>query len=243
MTVAAVVPVSVTNGTIEGGATTVTIPAGSVESGPLAVTRTPGATDALIADIGTLPGLPPNHRGYAPVKSADLPLMVEAAPSPAPAVEPKPQGEVQATVEAAVEAGGGLRAGGSPVTIDMSTLFSFGAGGNADTAYTAQSSDPAVVAAETRDERLVLTPGNPLPAEASSSLAVVAANGDPARATITVTAMRAGALAEVEFTVAVDAAPPEPVPATTPLALMLLAFMLIASGAWLQRRHAHRSEC
>ena len=31
-------------------------------------------------------------------------------------------------------------------------------------------------------------------------------------------------------------APPEPVPAIPPLALMLLAFMLIASGAWLQRR-------
>ena len=32
------------------------------------------------------------------------------------------------------------------------------------------------------------------------------------------------------------ATPPEPVPAIPPLALLLLAFMLIASGAWLQRR-------
>ena len=70
------VPVSVTNGTIEGRVTTVTIPSGSVESGPLTVTRTPGATGAVTADIGTLPGLPPNHSGYAHVKSADLPLTV-----------------------------------------------------------------------------------------------------------------------------------------------------------------------
>ena len=70
------VPVSVTNGTIEGRVTTVTIPPGSVESGPLTVTRTPGTTGAVTADIGTLPGLPPNHSGYAHVKSADLPLTV-----------------------------------------------------------------------------------------------------------------------------------------------------------------------
>ena len=77
-----VVPVSVANGAIDGGSATVTIPAGSVESGPLAVTRTPGATGAMTADIGTLPGLPTNvdsggtlrHQGYALVKSADLPL-------------------------------------------------------------------------------------------------------------------------------------------------------------------------
>ena len=42
-------------------------------------------------------------------------------------------------------------------------------------------------------------------------------------------------MAEVEFTVEVEAAA-EPVPTIPPLALMLLAFMLIASGAWLQRR-------
>ena len=40
---------------------------------------------------------------------------------------------------------------------------------------------------------------------------------------------------KVEFTVEVEAAA-EPVPTIPPLALMLLAFMLIASGAWLQRR-------
>ena len=48
---------------------------------------------------------------------------------------------------------------------------------------------------------------NPPPAGASSSLAVGPADGDPVRAMITVTAMRAGEMAEVEFTVVVEAAP------------------------------------
>ena len=103
-----VVPVSVTNGVIDGGATTVTIPTGSVEIGPLAVTRTPGATGAVTADIGTLPGLPTNvdpggplrHRGYALVKSADLPLEVIATIVPGP---PKAltatAGDTQVTLE------------------------------------------------------------------------------------------------------------------------------------------------
>ena len=71
-----VLPLNVTNGNINGGATTLTIPIGSVESGPLTVTRTSGTTAAVTVDIGTLPGLPPNHQGYTLVKSADLPLEV-----------------------------------------------------------------------------------------------------------------------------------------------------------------------
>ena len=156
-----------------------------------------------------------------------------------PAVEPKPPDEVQATVEAAVEAGGGLRAGGPPVTIDMSALFSFGEGVIGRTDYGAQSSDPALVAAETTDERLVLTPGNSLPAGASSSLAVGAADGDPARATITVTAVRAGEMAEVEFTVEVEAAA-EPVPALPLLGQLLLALGLAGAGARRLVRSARR---
>ena len=71
-----VLPLTVANGTIDGGATTLTIPAGSLESQPLTVTRTSGTTAAVTVDIGTLPGLPANHQGYALVKSADLPLEV-----------------------------------------------------------------------------------------------------------------------------------------------------------------------
>ena len=69
-----VLPLTVTNGSISGGATTITIPIGSVESEVLTVTRTPGTTGAVTVNIGTLPRQPSRHRGYALVKSADLPL-------------------------------------------------------------------------------------------------------------------------------------------------------------------------
>ena len=62
------------NGTIDGGATTVTIPAGAVESEPFTVVRTSGTTGAVTVGIGTLPGLPTNNGGYALVKSGKLPL-------------------------------------------------------------------------------------------------------------------------------------------------------------------------
>ena len=63
-----VLPVFVTDGSISGGANTVTIPKGSVESTPFTVIRTPGTWDPVAADLGTLPGLPANHFGYALVK-------------------------------------------------------------------------------------------------------------------------------------------------------------------------------
>ena len=71
-----VLPLRVVNGTISGGVSTLTIPQGSVESGRLTVTRTSGTTAAVTVDIGTLPGLPANHRGYQLVKSTDLPLEI-----------------------------------------------------------------------------------------------------------------------------------------------------------------------
>lgn len=71
-----VLPLNISNGSIDGGANTITIPAGSVESRPLTVTRTSGTTLAVTADVGTLPGLPGNHTGYALVKSSDLPLEI-----------------------------------------------------------------------------------------------------------------------------------------------------------------------
>ena len=76
-----VLPISVANGSISGGATTLTIPIGSVESEPLTVTRTPGTTFAVTVDIGTLPGRPQNHLGYTLVKSGNLPIeLIESFP-------------------------------------------------------------------------------------------------------------------------------------------------------------------
>ena len=187
---------------------------------------------------------PAERDALAALLAADASRTVSCADG----MEPKAPDEVQAIFKALVEeaedalneaaASGSLRAGGPPVTIDMRTLFSFGAGGSADTTYTARSSDPAVVTADTTDGRLVLTPGNALPAGTSSSLAVGARDtldGDPARATITVTAARAGDTAEVEFTVEVEAAP-SPAPTAPSLALMLLAMLLLGGGAYYRAR-------
>ncbi len=83
-----VLPLSVTNGAISGGAASyVTISTGSAESPPLTVARTPGTTAAVTVNIGTLPGLPTDvnrfnillHQGYTLVKSGDLPLQIIAA--------------------------------------------------------------------------------------------------------------------------------------------------------------------
>ena len=67
-------PLNVVNGTIDGGASSVTISRGSVDSEILTVSRMASPTAAVTADIGTLPDLPPDNSGYALVKSADLPL-------------------------------------------------------------------------------------------------------------------------------------------------------------------------
>ncbi len=71
-----VLPITVVNGSITGGSTTISIPAGSVDSDTLTGTRTSGTTAAVTVDIGTLPGLPSNHDGYELVKSTDLPVEI-----------------------------------------------------------------------------------------------------------------------------------------------------------------------
>ncbi len=83
-----VLPVSVANGSIADSATTLTIAKGSVESDTLTVTRTAGTTDAVTADIGTLPNLPSNHYGYTLSKSDDLPLEVIGVVVITPVVDP-----------------------------------------------------------------------------------------------------------------------------------------------------------
>ena len=76
---AVAVPVTVASGTVSGSANaTVTIAKGAVASGALTVSRTAGTTAAVTAAIGTLPGRPPKHFGYALVESGDLPLEVLA---------------------------------------------------------------------------------------------------------------------------------------------------------------------
>ena len=79
------VPVSSAGGTIDGGASTVTIPAGAVESASVGVSRVPGASEAVTVDIGTLPALPDAHAGYVFEKDTSLPLSVLPSLEPADA--------------------------------------------------------------------------------------------------------------------------------------------------------------
>ena len=64
-----VLPIRIRNGSISGGATTLTIPVGSAESDTLTVTRTTGTSGAVSVWIGPLPSLPARHTGYRLVKS------------------------------------------------------------------------------------------------------------------------------------------------------------------------------
>ena len=66
-------PIRITNGSIVGGATALTIPQGSIESETFTVAQTPGTSMAVTIDIEALPE--PPHQGYVLVKSAALPLV------------------------------------------------------------------------------------------------------------------------------------------------------------------------
>ena len=71
---AILLPVQITNGSLLGEASHITIPTGRRTSDILTVSHTAGTSDAITVDIGPLPQLPPDHNGYTLVKSADLPL-------------------------------------------------------------------------------------------------------------------------------------------------------------------------
>ena len=94
-------PVSVTNGGLAGGASTLEITAGAVVGEAVAVTRTEGTTEAVTVDLGTpLPSLPMSpqpphrHRGYAFVR-APSGLPVEIPPDAAE--DPGEEGEFRLT--------------------------------------------------------------------------------------------------------------------------------------------------
>ena len=118
-----VLPLTVTNGSISGGATTITISKGNVESTSLTVTRTSGTTAAVTVDIGTLPGLPSNHQGYALVKSADLPLEIISATTPNTATVNIPDANLRANIETALG-----KTSGDPISpAEMATLIALSA--------------------------------------------------------------------------------------------------------------------
>ncbi len=71
-----VLPLRLSNGEIDSGEGSITIPQGSVESEPLSVSRTAGSSGAVTVDLGVLPALPASDNGYELVLSDDLPLVV-----------------------------------------------------------------------------------------------------------------------------------------------------------------------
>ena len=71
-----VLPMLVTNGSIDGGGSSVEIPQGEAQSSTLTVTRTTGTSAAVTVNIGTLPPLPVGDNGYSFVTPDDLPLEV-----------------------------------------------------------------------------------------------------------------------------------------------------------------------
>ncbi len=71
-----VLPLLVTNGSIDGGAGNVEISQGSLESNIAIVSRTTGTSAAVTVDVGTFPAPPGNDNGYALVRADDLPLEV-----------------------------------------------------------------------------------------------------------------------------------------------------------------------
>ena len=120
-----VLPLSVANGSVTGGATTITIPAGSVESELLAVTRTPSTTAVITVDIGTLPGRPSGHFDYRLVKSDALPLEVISSDATATATGTVtiPDPNLRAKIETALG-----KTSGDPISpAEMATLTSLSA--------------------------------------------------------------------------------------------------------------------
>ena len=84
-----VLPITAANGSIDDGATTATIPAGSVQSGLLTLIPTPGTSEAVTVDIGTLPELPTSHFGYSLSKpSSDDNILSFALGIPKPTGDP-----------------------------------------------------------------------------------------------------------------------------------------------------------
>ena len=86
------IPVSVENGTITDGHTTISIKAGKLETAPadrLSVSRNVNVDDPVTASIGTLPSLPDNHNGYEFTKP-DNPLTVLTGLGRSPARQDKP---------------------------------------------------------------------------------------------------------------------------------------------------------
>ena len=176
-------PLTITGGTIDGGATTLTVSKGSVESPTLEVTRTADSKEGVTVDIGTLPDLPTdtnsggqrNHQGYALVKSTDLPLEVLAQlPSTLitltvdPTEVPEENGEATLTVTAMLDA--------APRTEALDVTLSVGGTGSTATTtdYSTGTVPKLTIAAnaESGTATFTLTPVNDTDGEGDETVAI-----------------------------------------------------------------------
>ncbi len=89
-----VVPVTVANGTLAENVTTLTVSKGSTASDAVSVSRTANTTNAVTANIGSLPSSPANHYGYTLTKPGSLPLEIIGAESSTENPDPTEMTEV-----------------------------------------------------------------------------------------------------------------------------------------------------
>ncbi len=80
-------PITVTNGSISGGGTGVTIAAGATNSETITIIRTMGTTTAVTAAFGDLPDLPSGHEGYSFTKENSLTVFRDVNTSITPVSE------------------------------------------------------------------------------------------------------------------------------------------------------------
>ena len=145
-----VLPLSIEGGTIDGGATSVTVSKGSIESAMLEVTRTANSTDAVTVDIGTLPGLPTDfdpdrgmtfgryHQGYTLVKSDALPLTVIRA-------------DLTTTVSLGIDPASPVAEGVGTVTVTLTAATNRALAPEADVEVTVATADGTAMAGEDFD--------------------------------------------------------------------------------------------
>ncbi len=80
-------PITVTNGSISGGGTGVTIAAGATNSETITIIRTMGTTTTVTAAFGDLPDLPSDHEGYSFTKENSLTVFRDVDTSITPVSE------------------------------------------------------------------------------------------------------------------------------------------------------------
>ena len=135
-----VLPILVSGGEIEGGASAITVPTGTALGETITVTRDTNNAGAVSVDLQSLPKLPPKHAGYKLTKGKNLPLNLFNALPTVERVIPDQE----------------LQVGGDTIEVQLSGTFS-DADGDALT-FGANSSDDDVATVNVNRSTLTLNP-------------------------------------------------------------------------------------